>query len=317
MHVILGSGGAIATPLAHDLAGYAEHVRCVSRSPHPLPSAAGAPPSVAYEHVAADLLSADAVRAACVGASTVYLTAGLAYDTRVWREQWPVVVANVLAACEAVGARLAFFDNAYAYSPAGYARLTEDTPLDPDSQKGAVRKAVRDTLLDAHAAGRVPVAIAVAADFYGPGVANSLLLELVAKRIAAGNTAQWLGDPDLPHSFTYTLDAARDFARLAADERAYGEVWHLPTVAEPWSARTWAQRFGERLGGPTGVARLPRWLWWSVARVNRPLRELYDVRAQVLAPFVFDSSKFERAFGAAPTPHAEGLAAVCAALSAG
>ena len=308
--VILGSGGAIGRALAPALAAHAAAVRCASRAPHGLPTGDTA---TAYVHHPADLLDPAAVAEAVRGASVAYLTAGLAYDTAVWRRDWPRLIDNVIAACAAAGTRLVFFDNVYAYAAASYPHMTEAAPLDPPSAKGAVRAAVLERLWRAHAAGEVEVAVARAADFYGPGIAKSVLLEVVVKRLAAGKAAQWLGDPEVPHSFTYTPDAGRHLALLGNDDRAYGESWHLPTAPAPWTPRRWVERAAALLGVPARLQVVPRWLWRGLALVNGDLRELYDVRQQVAGPYVFDSSKFERVFGARATGYAEGLRAVVAA----
>lgn len=311
MHVILGSGGSVSRPLATALADYTDHVRLASRTPHVLPQGM---PGVTYAHVVCDLLDAESVRRAVDGCAVAYLTAGLAYDTEVWRRDWPRVVDNVLAACRAGDCRLAFFDNTYAYAKTGYARLTEDVPLEPPSAKGAVRKGVAETMLAAHARGDVAVTIARAADFYGPGIGNAALNLLVFDKLAAGKSAQWLGDPGLPHSFSYTPDAGRHFALLANDARAYGQAWHLPADPDVWTVRTWVERAASLLHVAPRLQVVPRWAWWALARIHGQVRELYDVRDQVLLPLRFDGAKFTEAFGVGATPNAEGLAAVLAGL---
>ena len=305
--VVLGSGGAIGRSLAPALAGYATEVRCVSRTPHDLPPDGE---DVTYVHHAADLLDPAAVVADVRGASVAYLTAGLAYDTAVWRRDWPRLIDNVIAACAKSGARLVFFDNVYAYAASSYGHMREDAPIDPPSDKGVVRADVLQRLWRAHEAGEVEVAVARAADFYGPGIDKSVLLEIVVKRLAAGKAAQWLGNPDVPHSFTYTPDAGRHLALLGNDDRAYGQSWHLPTAADPWTPRAWVERAAAALGVEPKLQALPRWLWRGLALVSRDLRELYDVRHQVAGPYVFHSSKFEQTFGVTPISYTEGLAAV-------
>ncbi len=69
-----------------------------------------------------------------------------------------------------------------------------------------------------------------------------------------------------------------------------------------------------QLRAPDKVQPLPKWLFWTLGKFNGQLRELYDVREQHLVPHVFDSSKFEAAFGVTATPYAEGLAACVASL---
>ena len=310
MQTILGSGGAISAPLARALAEYTDRVRCVSRKPHALPSAT----STVYEHFAADLLNAEATVAAVEGAEVVYVTAGLPYDTKIWRRDWPVLVDNVIQACAKTSAKLVFVDNVYALSEDSYGRMTEESPLDPPSEKGKVRKRVLDGLWAAHRSGSCEVLVARAADFYGPGIANSLLLEVIVKKLAAGSAAQWLGNPDVSHSFTYTPDAGHAVAKLGNTVKAFGQTWNLPTASESWTPREWVERTAAALGTKPKLQALPKWLWRALSFVNGDLRELYDVRQQVQSAYIFDSSKIERELGLRATSYEAGLAEVVAGL---
>jgi nucleoside-diphosphate-sugar epimerase len=44
----------------------------------------------------------------------------------------------------------------------------------------------------------------------------------------AGKRADFIGDPDLPHTYSYVPDIAAGLATLGSNERAVGGVWHLP-----------------------------------------------------------------------------------------
>ena len=312
MQVLLGSGGAIGRPLATSLAKYTDHVRLCSRSPHALPDA----PGTRYEHHVLDVLDRDALVLACRGAEVVYCCVGLKYDTAVWRRDWPTLVDNLVAACAKTGARLAFFDNVYAYAKTSYGHMTEDAPIDPPSEKGKVRADVLERRWAAHHAGEIELTVARAADFYGPGEVNGLLNALVFDRLAAGATPQWirasgaggpLGSADLPHAFTYTPDAGAHFALLANDDRAYGHAWHLPTARPAETPRQLAAYASGLYGRAPKLQVMPHWLFWALSKVNGQLRELYDVRDQHTGPYVFDSTKFEEAFGVTPTGYEEGI----------
>jgi uncharacterized protein YbjT (DUF2867 family) len=92
MQVILGGGGAIGTELAKALKAYTDRIRIVSRTPKKVNSD--------DEIIAADLTDAAAVGKAVEGAEIVYLTAGLPYKLAVWKELWPEIMKNVIAACK-------------------------------------------------------------------------------------------------------------------------------------------------------------------------------------------------------------------------
>src|SRR5688500_12152168 len=101
MQTILGANGVIGRELSRQLTSYSDRIRQVSRQPRRV--------NARDELVAADLLDPAATAAAVAGSSVAYLVAGLAYDRRVWREQWPRVMRNAIDACKRHGCALVFF----------------------------------------------------------------------------------------------------------------------------------------------------------------------------------------------------------------
>src|ERR1700723_3973770 len=107
--------------------------------------------------------------------------------------------------------------------------MTEDLPLAATGAKGRARAAMTGELLAAADAGRVPIAIGRASDFFGAGVTDgSTLGERVFGNALAGRRADFIGNPDLLHTYSYVPDVAAGLATLGTDPRAVGEVWHLP-----------------------------------------------------------------------------------------
>lgn len=299
MQTILGAGGAVSTPLARYLTSYSSRIRLVGRNPKAV--------NPADEPVSANLLDPAQVDAAVAGSDITYLTAGLEYKSSVWQEQWPVVMDNVLAACRKHGSKLVFFDNVYALGLVN-GPMTEDTPAHPVSKKGEVRARIAERLLAETKAGNVKALIARAPDFYGPNVANSFVDALVIQNLKKGKKAQWFCDADLPHSLIFTPDAARATALLGnAPDDAYGKIWHLPTAAPALTGREMAAAYARELGGPSGVTSLPKWmlrgLGWFVPIIGESVEMLY----QYDHSYLFDSSRFEKAFEFSPTPYDEGI----------
>jgi len=300
MHIILGAGGAIGTPLAAELLTRQQKVRAVSRS--------GSAP-VGVEAVRADLNVADDVLTAIEPGATVYLLAGLKYDRRVWQEQWPRIMRNVVRACSQKGARLIFFDNVYLYGRVD-GPMTEETPVRPTSRKGEIRAGIIEFLQNEMAAGRVKAAIARAADFYGPHAdKTSPMSILVFQRLASGKSAQVFVDADRKHSYTYTLDCAKALCLLAEADDAFGQAWHLPTAHPPLTGREFIALAAEALGVAPRVSVLPAWMMKSLGLVVPMMRELAEMLYQNDRDYVFDSSKFERRFAFTPTPYADGIRA--------
>jgi nucleoside-diphosphate-sugar epimerase len=298
LHVILGAGGAIGTPLAAELLEVGARLRTVSRT--------GRGPNGA-ERASAELTKSDDVLRVVGESSTVYLLAGLAYDRRVWREQWPRIMKNVVSACKSKGARLIFFDNVYMYGKVD-GPMTETTAVRPSSVKGAVRAEIAGYLQDEMAAGRITAIIARSADFYGPwAVQSSIPALLVFQKLFAGKAAQALGRADVAHSYTYTLDCVRALRLLAAADDAYSQVWHLPTAHPPMTARGFVELAARELGVPARLTVIPGWAVRTMGLSSTLLREAGEMLYQSENDYVFDSSKFERRFAFTPTPYEDGI----------
>ena len=143
MQTILGASGQIGRELALELhRNFTHDIRLVSRHPKKI--------NDSDQLRAADLLDAVQTRSAVHGSDIVYLTAGLPMDTRLWIEQWPVIMSNVIEACVAEGCKMVFFDNTYMY-PQTSVPQTEDAPFQPYGEKGRIRAQIAQQLLDAMA----------------------------------------------------------------------------------------------------------------------------------------------------------------------
>lgn len=303
MQTILGSGGPIGTELARALRDHTKHVKLVSRNPqkvHP-----------ENEIFSANLLDPAPVMEAVKGSKVVYLTAGLEYNARIWKEQWPVIMQNVISACKASGARLVFFDNVYMYDKSETGHMTEVTPVRPPSQKGEVRAIIADMIMQEVKSGNLEAVIARSADFYGPGIKNnSLLIETVFKPLSQGKKANWLGSAHQKHSFTYVPDAAKATAMLGNTEEAKDIVWHLPTADSPLTGAEWVQEIAQELGVKESYRVVPRWMVRLMGLFMPIMRETVEMMYQYEQDYVFDSSKFRKQFDFEPTSYKEGIKAV-------
>lgn len=303
MQTILGAGGVIGTELARILPEFTDRVRLVGRNPKAV--------EAENEVFPADLLDGDAVRRAVGKSEVVYLVAGLPYKARVWAEQWPKIMQNVIGACSRAESRLVFFDNVYMYDRDFMQAMDENTPVRPCSRKGEVRARIADMLMQAIGTGEVAGLIARSADFYGPGrQQSSMLTQLVCERLAAGKRAQWLLSADYRHSFTHTSDAARGTAMLGNSEAAYGETWHLPTAPAPPTGNEWVAAVAARMNQAADVRIVSKSMLALAGLVVPLLRELKEMAYQYDRDYVFLSDKFEQRFDFRPTPYEQATRAM-------
>ena len=298
MHTILGAGGTIGVELAGELVKAKQPVRLVGRNPRPIPGVT--------EVVAADLSDPAQTLAAVQGSDVVYLLAGLKYDLQVWSDLWPRIMRNTLEACKKTGARLVFFDNVYMYGRVE-GTMTESTPFNPCSRKGEIRARIATALLDEVKAGNVTALIARSADFYGPSARNSVANLLVLEKFAKGSRAMCLVNDRVPHSYSYTPDAARSLVLLAADANAWNQTWHVPTAPNPPTGADFIALAARAFGVPARHSVMGKPLLKIAGWFDGNIRSSYEMLYQNEFPYVFDSTKFNRAFGYTPVSYEEGI----------
>jgi len=298
MITILGAGGAISNELVKLLAECGKSFRLVSRRGTTAPGAS--------EQMAADLGDEDQTTRAVTGSSVVFLLAGLKYDHKVWAEMWPRIMANTIEACKRAGARLVFFDNVYMYGRV-MGPMTEETPFHPMSRKGEVRARIATSLISEWKAGNLTAMIARCADFYGPQAKNGMANALVFDPMSKGQKAMCLVNDELPHSYTYTPDAAQALLTLSESEAAWNQTWHMPTASSPLTAREFIARAAEEMGVALKYRVLSRRMVRVFGWFNPVVGEIHEMLYQNDSPYVFDSSKYAKALGFAGTPYAEGI----------
>ena len=301
-HLVLGAGGVGRSTTAH-LVARGHTVTLASRSgvvrDRPWePRAAG---GRAVEVVATDASDSSALARLAQGAASIVNAINPpSYST--WDRDWPPVAAAVLAAAERSGAGLVTVGNLYVYGEVD-APMREDGAMSTTGHKGQIRARMWQDALAAHDAGHVRATELRGSDYFGPLATprTSWLNELVLQ-VAKGRVFLPVGRADALHSWTYQDDVGALAATLATDDRSWGHVWHVPTVA-PRTMQEAAADIAALLGRSAPRVRvLPRPLGTALGTVVPFLREMRETRHQFERPFVLDSSHTEATFGLAPTP---------------
>jgi len=301
MQTILGANGTIGSLLARELAVYTNRIRLVSRNPVAV--------NPSDELFPADLSDPDIVEKAIAGSEVVYLLVGFDYKLTVWQEKWPRLMRSVIDACIRHQAKLVFFDNVYLYGVGAIGHMTEESPINPPSQKGAVRSRIAGMLMEEVKAGKLQSLIARSADFYGPRNEKSFLIEVVYKNFRKGKKANWFMNADKIHSFTYTPDAAKATALLGNTADAWNQVWHLPTDPARITGRQMISLFAREMKQPDKVMVMPLWLLRVLGLFMPLMREMPEMMYQYDRDYFFDSAKFQQRFGIQPTTYENGVKA--------
>ena len=156
-------------------------------------------------------------------------------------------------------------------------------------------------LLSAAQSGRVRSAIGRASDFFGAHATESTLGARVFANAVDNKRADFIGNPDLLHTYSYVPDIAAGLAVLGSDQRAVGQVWHLPGP-ETVTTREVLDLIAAVVQHPVGVRTVPKLALRAFAFVNPTMRELSEMAYEFDDPFVMDTSKYEATFGAVGTP---------------
>jgi nucleoside-diphosphate-sugar epimerase len=298
MQTILGSTGIIGKELAKSLSQYTDKIRLVSRNPKLV--------NPTDQPVVADLKNPRQVLSAVEGSEVVYLTAGLQYKISIWQEQWPLIMQNVIDACKKTKSKLVFFDNVYAYGLVkGW--MKEDSLVNPISKKGEVRAQIAQMIMSEVEKGHIDAIIARAADFYGPNTPLSFVTVTVFDNFKKGKKAQWFIDANKKHSMTYTPDAGRATAILGNTNSAYNQIWHLPTDKNVLTGKEFIEIAAKAFGVEPRYTVLNKWMIQMVGMFVPVVKESIEMLYQNEHDYLFDSTKFEKAFNFTPTSYKDGI----------
>jgi nucleoside-diphosphate-sugar epimerase len=154
--------------------------------------------------------------------------------------------------------------------------------------------------------GDVRVVIARGGELYGPAV-ESVLGQNLFGRAVLGRRPIWFGNPDRPITPTYIGDFARGLATVAADERAWGQVWHVPHTA-PTTGREFVNLLGRKVGRPLKPFAVSPAMTTPLKAVSYVARAGASLLYQFEQPFIVDSSKYLSAYpGEAATSCSDGI----------
>lgn len=297
MQTILGSGGIIGKEASYCISEFSNQIRQVSRKPKQV--------NASDQIFPADLRNESDVRAAVKGSQIVYLTVGLPYDTKTWKESWPKIMNNTIKACQEHNSKLVFFDNVYMYGKVD-GLMTEDTPFNPCSKKGEIRAIIARQLTDEMEKGNINALIARSADFYGPQATNTYITPMLFDKLKSGSRPHFLLTADTKHSFTYTPDAARAMALLGNTEEAYGQVWHLPTDGDALTMAEWVDIVSTYFDKKPSYSILSPMMIKMASWFSPVIKESQEMLYQFKYDYKFDSSKFNKKYFS-PTSYATGI----------
>jgi nucleoside-diphosphate-sugar epimerase len=110
-----------------------------------------------------------------------------------------------------------------------------------------------------------------------------------------------IGDPDMPHTYTFIPDIGENLVGLGERDDALGRVWHLPSP-ETRTTRDVVALVYQAAGTRPRLKVTPTWQMRALGLVNRTVREINEMRYEFDEPFIVDASRAETELGLRATP---------------
>jgi nucleoside-diphosphate-sugar epimerase len=229
--------------------------------------------------------------------------------------QLPMLNASI-AAARAADARLIFPGTVYNFGPDAFPNLTEASPQNPRTRKGAIRVQMEQALARAAQDG-LRVLIVRAGDFFGPKPGNNWLSQGLLKPGRPIAAVSYPGPLAVPHTWAYLPDVAETMVRLAEQEATLGAFAVFHMRGQTLTGVALVEALEAVAGRKLSVSRLPWFAIRAMAPFNETMREMLEMRYLWEAPVLLDNSRLVARLGAEPhTPTEEALRIALAGLNA-
>jgi nucleoside-diphosphate-sugar epimerase len=299
--LVIGATGGVGGAVAERLVAEGWRVRALHRDPDIARRKSARP---GLDWVKGDAMVESEVAAAAEGADLLVHGANPP-GYRNWAGLQMPMLRSSIAASQAAGARLLFPGTVYNYGPDAFPNLTEDSPQNAVTRKGAIRVQMEAALKAASEDG-LRVLVVRAGDFFGPTTtANSWLGSGLVKAGKPLSAVTYPGPLSIPHAWAYLPDVAETMVRLAGrDDLAAFETFHMrgQTVTGDELVAALSRVAGRSLA----VSRLPWFAIRGLAPFNETFREMLEMRYLWETPVLLDNSRLVARLGEEPRTPIEG-----------
>ncbi|SDR45580.1 Nucleoside-diphosphate-sugar epimerase [Rhizobiales bacterium GAS191] len=296
--LVLGATGGIGGEMAAKLLARGWQVRALHRNPG---EAQKSRPKLQW--LQGDAMRPQDVLTAAQGASLI-VHAVNPPGYRNWGQLVLPMLESSIAAARATGARIVLPGTIYNFGPDAFPVLTEGSPQNPLTRKGAIRVEMERRLRAAAETG-VRTLILRAGDFFGPKAGNNWFAQGL---VTPGRKLRRITYPDqqgVGHAWAYLPDVAETIMRLIErkDTASAFEVFHF---AGHFDAD--GTQMVEAIRKAVGQQRLKvRRFPWAVVVAASPFvtlfREMREMRYLWREPLRLDNARLVAALGAeAHTP---------------
>ena len=310
--LVIGATGGVGGAVAERLLAEGWTVRALNRDPERARRTSG---RAGLEWMKGDAMVEAEVVAAAHGVQLLVHGANPP-GYRNWAGlQLPMLAASI-AAARAADARLVFPGTVYNYGPDAFPNLTEASPQNPVTRKGAIRVQMEATLAQAADEG-LRVLIVRCGDFFGPKPGNNWLSQGLVKPGRPISAVSYPGPLDVAHSWAYLPDVAEIMVRLALDEASLApfETFHMRGHTQ--TGAEMVQGLEAAAGRKLAVSRLPWFAIRGIAPFNETFREMLEMRYLWETPVLLDNARLVARLSVEPhTPLEDALRTALAGMGA-
>jgi len=296
--LVLGATGGIGGEVARQLRDAGWEVRALRRAAdQPTEQKNG------ITWVRGDALNREDVLAAAKGCAVI-VHAVNPPGYRRWSELVLPMLDNTIAAAGAEGATVVLPGTVYNFGPDASAFVTEQSPQNPVTRKGAIRVEM-ERRLKAFSAARGRVLIVRAGDFFGPKAGNNWFSQGLIKPGLPVTKITYPGVPGVGHQWAYLPDVARTIVELLARRELLERfaTFHMKGHVDHDGAQMTKaiQRVvARRTGVEPIVAAFPWWFIRLAAPFVTTFREMLEMRYLWRAPVHMDNAPLIGLIGAEP-----------------
>ncbi|AJQ97979.1 NAD-dependent epimerase/dehydratase family protein [Gynuella sunshinyii] len=274
--LILGATGGIGGEAARQLAAAGWTVRAMSRRSK---MASEHDHGIAWVH--GDAMNRHDVDVAAQGCEVI-LHAVNPPGYKNWQTLVLPMLENTIAAAQKHGAMIVLPGTVYNYGPDAFPLLTEETPQNPLTRKGLIRRQMEQRLREfADDGGRV--LIVRAGDFFGPVAGNNWFSQSMIKVGRRVTSVTIPGQPGVGHQWAFLPDVARTMVQLL-ERRQQLDPFATFHMGGHWDddglklAEAVCRVVKRHTGTAPKMTRFPWWLIRLLAPFQQTLREILEMR---------------------------------------
>ena len=297
--LVLGATGGIGGEVARQLRTAGWEVKALTRGV----AENHAERSNGITWLRGDALCREDVAAAAEGCSVI-VHAVNPPGYRRWSELVLPMLDNTIAAAAAQQAAIVLPGTVYNYGPDAFDRVTEQSPQNPVTRKGAIRVEM-ERRLKTFSTGGGRVLIVRAGDFFGPGAGNNWFSQGLIKPGSPVTRISYPGTPGLGHQWSYLPDVARAIVELLARRHSL-ERFATFHMKGHWDddgtemVRAVQRVVARRTATEPAVGAFPWWFIALAAPFVATFREMLEMRYLWKIPLRMDNARLEAVIGAEP-----------------